>query len=133
MADRHESIVRQVQMQWSREGRGRLFKNDNGKAWRGLITDERIINGRKTIELFCAVMIKYGLCPGSSDLIGWEFAEYIDASGEPVTVPIFCCVEAKTLYDTVKPDQILWLDAVARMGGRAYTARETETSAPGQP
>lgn len=126
MADRHESIVREVMLQWSREKRGRIFKNDNGKAWRGRITDERVVGGKKTIELFCAVMIKYGLFPGSSDLIGWEFAEYIDASGEPVTVPIFCAIEVKTTgYKRINEEQQNWLNAIARMGGRAYVARES--------
>lgn len=124
MSHKHEEIVRKIMVQWTEEKRGRLFKNDNGKAWRGRCTDERIIDGRKVVELFVAVLIKYGLCPGSSDLIGWELAEYIDSGFQPVTVPIFCAVEVKTGIDRVRDDQKNWLDTVARMGGRAYLARE---------
>lgn len=124
MSAKHELIVKKVQLQWTREGRGRLFKNDNGKAWRGRITEERIIEGRKVLELFGAVMIKYGLFPGSSDLIGWELITYGDQ-----VAPVFCAVEVKTIGDRVRPDQRNWLDAVARMGGRAYVAREDDSEA----
>ncbi len=122
MAHKHEEIIRNIQMQWTSDGRGRLFKNDNGKAWRGRITEERIIDGRKVLELFGAVLIKYGLCPGSSDLVGWELIEYGDQ-----VVPVFCAVEVKTMRDRVKDDQRNWLDTVARMGGRAYLAREDDS------
>lgn len=129
MAQRHEEIIRNIMVKWTEEKRGRLFKNDNGKAWRGRCTDERMIDGRRTVELFGAVLIKYGLCPGSSDLVGWEFAEYIDANHEPVTVPIFCAIEVKTDgYGRINTEQRNWLDTVARMGGRAYMARESGES-----
>lgn len=125
MSAKHELIVKKVQLQWTREGRGRLFKNDNGKAWRGRITEERIIDGRKVLELFGAVLIKYGLFPGSSDLIGWDLITY----GEQVA-PVFCAVEVKTRgYGRVTDEQRNWLDAVARMGGRAYVAREDDSEA----
>jgi hypothetical protein len=118
--------VQDVQLQWTREKRGRLFKNPNGKAWRGRCTDERLVGGRRTIELFDAVMIKYGLENGSSDLMGWEDAEYIDTEFNPVTLPIICAVEVKTLHDRLKPEQINWLNTISRIGGRAYVARENE-------
>lgn len=125
MAQRHEEIVRNVMMQWTREQRGRLFKNENGKAWRGRITEESMVDGRKTLEIFGAVMIKYGLFPGSSDLIGWESILYKDK-----TFPVFCAIEVKTrAYGRVSEEQRNWLDAVARMGGRAYVAMEAENEA----
>lgn len=127
MALRHEEIVRKIMLKWTEEKRGRLFKNDNGKAWRGRCTDERMIDGRRTVELFGAVLIKYGLCPGSSDLIGWELAEYIDSNYQPVTIPIFCAIEVKTGGDRVKEQQKNWLDTVSRMGGRSYLAKEDES------
>ncbi|MBP7735987.1 MAG: VRR-NUC domain-containing protein [Spirochaetes bacterium] len=125
MALRHEEIVQRVMLQWSREGRGRLFKNPNGKAWRGRITDERMVDGRKVIELFDAVMLRYGLIAGSSDLIGWELAEYIDIGHEPVTLPIICVIEVKTIaHKRLDPDQRNWFDTIAGIGGRAYLAME---------
>jgi hypothetical protein len=123
MASKHEIIIRKIMIDWTRDGRGRIFKNDTGAAWRGKLAGERIEAGSRAIELFGAVLIKYGLCPGSSDLIGWELVEYMDING-PVTVPIFCAIEVKTGKDRVKENQKNWLDAVARMGGRAYLARE---------
>jgi hypothetical protein len=119
MSHKHEEIVRKIMIRWTEEKRGRLFKNDNGKAWRGRITEERMIDGRKVLELFGAVTIKYGLFPGSSDLVGWEFIRYGDQ-----IAPVFCAVEVKTKGDRVRDEQRNWLDAVSRMGGRAYLARE---------
>lgn len=128
MALRHEEIVHQVMIQWTREGRGRLFKNDSGRAWQGRLTDERMIDGRKAIELFGAHMIKFGLFPGSSDLIGWEIAEYVDVEKRamvPVKLAVFCAIEVKTAKDTLKPEQKNWLRVVTENGGRGYIARES--------
>ena len=127
MAFRHEEIIRKVMLQWTREGRGRLFKNESGRAWQGRVTDERMVDRSLVVEIFHAHMIKFGLFPGSSDLIGWEIAEYIDVDKRkmtPVRLAVFCAVEVKTKSDRLKPEQENWLRVVTLQGGRGYIARE---------
>lgn len=96
MADKHACIVKQVQIDWTAQHRGRLFQNPTGYA-----SQEHV---------------KYGLCKGSSDLIGFE---YINGK------PIFCAVEVKTLaYPYLSKDQKIFLDALIRLGCCAYIAKE---------
>lgn len=56
-------------------------------------------------------LIKYGLCKGSSDVIG------LTPSGQ------FLAVEVKTATGRVRPEQELFIAAVKRAGGRAGVAR----------
>lgn len=60
------------------------------------------------------IPIKFGLCVGSSDLIG------ITPDGR------FLAVEVKTDKGKPTPDQIRFIDAVKRKGGVAGIARSTE-------
>ena len=56
-----------------RLGRGpvRVFNNPVGSAWQGIAT--RLPNG--DVLLHNPRRVVYGLCPGSSDLIGWRTVE----------------------------------------------------------
>jgi hypothetical protein len=99
MAEKHENIKRQVQIDWSKSGRGRLYPNNTGSAFR------------------YKKLIKYGLEKGSSDLIGYEWID---------NIAVFASVEIKTKKDTVKPEQKNWLNRVTQHGGRAYIIRETK-------
>ena len=54
--------------------------------------------------------IQYGLCPGSSDLIGWTVVN---------GVAVFTAVEIKTATGRVTPEQQRFLDAVVEAGGLA--------------
>lgn len=56
-------------------------------------------------------LIRYGLCKGSSDVIG------VAKDGR------FLAVEVKTETGRVSPEQVAFLDAVRRAGGRAGVAR----------
>ena len=56
-------------------------------------------------------LVRYGLCVGSSDIIG------ICPDGR------FLAVEVKTSTGQVRPDQVRFLDAVRAKGGRAGVAR----------
>lgn len=56
-------------------------------------------------------LIRYGLCKGSSDIIG------VAKDGR------FLAVEVKTETGRVSPEQVQFLDAVKRAGGRAGVAR----------
>ena len=59
-------------------------------------------------------LVRYGLCKGSSDLIG------ICPDGR------FLAVEVKTSTGHVRPDQVLFIDAVRSKGGRAGVARSVD-------
>ena len=56
-------------------------------------------------------LIRYGLCKGSSDIIG------MTPSGQ------FLAVEVKTSKGRVRPEQEAFISAVLRAGGRAGVAR----------
>lgn len=59
-------------------------------------------------------LIRYGLCKGSSDIIG------LCADGT------FLAVEVKTATGRVRPEQETFIAAVKRAGGRAGVARSVE-------
>lgn len=73
-----------------------------GRVWRnnvGVLKDQ---TGRP---------VKFGLCPGSSDLIG------LTPDG------VFMAIECKTASGRVSDKQRKFIDAVNKMGGRAGVAR----------
>lgn len=76
----------------------RLFRNNVG------MLEDR--NGQK---------VKYGLCKGSSDLIGWA-----TPSGK------FVAVEVKTPIGRATPEQQAFIDAVNKAGGIAFIARSSQ-------
>jgi hypothetical protein len=69
--------------------------------------------------------VRYGLCPGSSDLIGWT-PHTITAADVGRTVAIFTAVEAKTLRGKPTDAQINFVHAVQAAGGYAVIARSTD-------
>lgn len=59
-------------------------------------------------------LIRYGLCKGSSDVIG------VAPDGQ------FLAVEVKTAVGRVRPEQEAFIAAVRRAGGRAGVARSVD-------
>ena len=101
---RETSILQRVQLDASRRGY-RLFRNNVGQ-----LLDAR------------GVPVRYGLCPGSSDLIGWrELVITPDMVGH--TVAQFVAVEVKTPTGKPTPQQMRFLEPVASAGGVAVIAR----------
>lgn len=101
---REQSIMQRVQLEASRKG-WRVFRNNVG-----VLPDRR------------GVPVRYGLCPGSSDLIGWrELVITPDMVGH--TVAQFVAVEVKGPTGKATPKQMKFLEAVARSGGVAVIAR----------
>ena len=62
--------------------------------------------------------VAYGLCPGSSDLIGWT---PVTITPEMVgdTIAVFTSIEAKGKGGVLSKRQIAWLKAVKDAGGLA--------------
>ncbi len=86
----------------------RLFRNNTGRL--------QDAQGR---------WVEFGLCVGSSDLIGWTTLEITpDMVGQRVAV--FTAVEVKTPTGRVKPEQENFIARVREAGGRAGIARNPD-------
>lgn len=84
----------------------RLFRNNTGML--------RDANGRP---------VRYGLCVGSSDLIGWTPVTVTPAM-VGTTVAVFTAMEAKVARNTTTEAQGHFLDVVREAGGVALIARQ---------
>jgi hypothetical protein len=69
--------------------------------------------------------IVYGLCPGSSDLIGWTSIEITpEMIGKKIAV--FTAFEIKTEKGKVSPEQKIFLENVKNAGGLGKIIRNIE-------
>ena len=94
------------------------------------------VGGRKDTRLFrntvghCETLdgrhIKYGLCPGSADLIGWHTVVVTsDMVGKKVA--LFLSIEVKAQKGKgPRPEQLNWLRAVSDAGGMSIVVRSAE-------
>jgi hypothetical protein len=69
--------------------------------------------------------VAYGLCPGSSDLIGWKPVT-ITADMVGKRVAVFVAIEVKTPKGRLSPQQRNFLDIVHASGGISGVAKTTE-------
>ena len=70
-------------------------------------------------------LVRYGLCKGSSDVIGAIPVEIThDMVGKKVA--IFGAWEVKTATGRIRPEQLQFIAAVKKAGGRAGVARGVE-------
>lgn len=75
-----------------------------------------------------AAKVRYGLCVGSSDLIGWKTIQ-IEPKHVGQRMAVFVALEVKTESGRATPDQINFIDIVAKSGGHAgivRTAKDAE-------
>lgn len=87
-----------------------VWRNNTGQAWHGAV----IHRAGKQVTLSDSRMQPYGLCVGSSDLIG------ITADGR------FLAVEVKTSTGRATAEQRKFIDAVRLKGGIAGIARSVD-------
>lgn len=87
---------------------GRLFRNNVGK-----LQDRQ---GR---------WVQYGLCVGSSDLIGY-LPVTIGPEHVGHTLAVFVAIEAKSAAGTLRPEQRKFLNVVGQHGGITCLARSVE-------
>ena len=101
-------VQRDVLLELSSRG-FRLFRNNVGVA------RYRTADGREQ-------RVVYGLCPGSSDLIGWQS---ITIKPEHVgqRLAVFCALEVKSDEGRASPRQSRFLRAVIGAGGVAGVVR----------
>jgi hypothetical protein len=126
MSGEHGMVGYLVDVECTRRGY-RVFHNSVGRAWLGHVTEEFMVTGKhgpeKSIELFGAHMIPYGLCNGSSDRIGWRPVK-ISPEMVGMTIAQFVAIECKTpAYDKCSEQQKNFLGQVAKAGGLALIAR----------
>ena len=101
------AIMRRIQLQATRLGM-RLFRNNVGVA----MTNS-------------GSMVKFGLCTGSSDLIGMI---PIEITQEMVgrKMAVFCAIEVKAKKGKLTKQQGLFLEMVNHMGGVGIVVRSPE-------
>ncbi len=95
----------------------RLWRNDTGTAYRG-----RISRHKDCILIGEPKLISYGLCKGSSDLIGFQ-SKIITPEMVGQRVAIFLAVECKNEDGKATDEQIRFIDMVNAKGGKACIAR----------
>lgn len=100
-------ILQQIRLEMSKRG-VKLFRNQTGA-----FTDK---DGR---------LVRFGLCVGGSDLIGWTpVTVTADMVGKRLAV--FTAIEVKTPKGKTSPEQTNFIDRVKIDGGIAGVARSAE-------
>lgn len=94
----HTNLLKQIMA--SAPANVRLFQNDNGSA--------QLMDGR---------WVKFGLCPGSGDIIGLTTIR---------GVAVFTSIEAKVGKDIVRPKQKKWHKFITSTGGITIVASSME-------
>lgn len=98
------------------------FRQNTGQAWAGSRI-ERLPGNRVLIH--DARPVNFGLCVGSSDVIGWMPRRVTnDMVGQFVAV--FTAVEVKNLRGRPTPEQDNFIKRVQHAGGYAGVARSAE-------
>jgi len=105
---KESALMRSIQVALSKDPDIRLFRNNVG-----VLQD---INGQH---------VRYGLCQGSSDLIGWTTIT-VTPSMVGKRIAVFTAQEVKTDAGRPSKEQTAFIDAVRRAGGKAGIVRGIE-------
>ncbi len=112
-----ESLLRKLN-----RGNIRMFRNNVGVAYQGNVKD---LGFRKKLIINSSV-IKFGLCPGSSDLIGWKS---ITITPEMVgqRIAVFTAVEVKRPKKSrASEGQLNFIEQVKQAGGIGLIVKSEE-------
>lgn len=96
----------------ARKGRGEATLQAQIMEALGLEADLRLFRNNVGVATFHGAKVRYGLMPGSGDLIG-----VLHPTGR------FISLEVKTPSGRVRPEQEKWRRMVVRMGGFACVVR----------
>jgi hypothetical protein len=99
----------------------RLFRNSVGTGWSG----ELVSNEGGLVVLRNARFVRFGLVPGSGDLIGWH-ERTVTQEDVGRKFAVFLSVEVKAARGTASDKQTKWKTRVADAGGYATVARSPE-------
>ena len=112
--------VRNVRLALS-NGDARLFRNNVGTAWRG-----RVVKQSRTMLLIeNPQIVNFGLCTGSSDLIGWR-SMLITPEMVGQRVAVFTALEGKAGRRIMTPEQRAFIEIVKDYGGLAGEFRSVD-------
>lgn len=114
---REQNIKAQIQIELSKTRRIRLFNQPAGMAWMG----EIVAKDQNYLTLENYRPVKFGLAPGSSDLIGWQSIET-----DIGRIARFIALEIKSARGRLSEQQQRFIDAVNAAGGRAGVARSVD-------
>lgn len=119
MGVKEKNIMNQLMLEASRRG-DRLWRNNTGQGWQGkpLWTgDLLILRGPRPIN--------FGLCKGSSDLIGYTKVKVTeDMVGKEIAV--FTAIEVKTARTKATNEQENFINLIKTAGGQAKTVSNTK-------
>lgn len=114
--------MRKIQKAATESDDCRIFRNNTGVAWQGrraIVT----LGGEKRSALLDPRPIKFGLCVGSSDLIGWQSVTVTpDMVGKKIAVFVALEVKAGAI---VTEGQEKFLQAVRAAGGVGEVVTDT--------
>jgi hypothetical protein len=98
-----------------------LFRNNVGLAYTGDVKT----NANGSVTILNARPIKFGLCPGSSDLIGWTT---ITITSEMVgrRIAVFTAIEVKSATGRASDKQKKFIKRIHDCGGIAGVARSLD-------
>lgn len=115
---REQNIKAHIQIALSKNHRIRLFNQPSGQAWLGEVVNK----DQEFITLRDYRPVKFGLAPGSSDLIGWH-SEIITGEHVGTTIARFVAIETKSARGRTTEQQQNFIKAVTAAGGAAGIAR----------
>lgn len=102
----------------------RLFRNTCGTGWSG----QHISGAGNVVTIGNARFVRYGLTPGSADLIGWQRITVTErmVGGD---LAVFTSIEVKGPSGKLTPEQDNWRRVVSSAGGAAGVARSVAEAA----
>lgn len=109
------NIQNKIRIDLSSRGDCVIFRNNVGMAYQGVL---------KGGTLFDARPVKFGLCEGSSDLIGYTKTK-ITADMVGKTVAIFTAIEVKAERGVASPAQRNFVSTINIAGGIGGIARSS--------
>lgn len=89
----------------------------------GRVPDLRMFRNNVGVADVRGAKIRFGLCKGSSDLIGWLA---LKPPNVPYPIARFMSLEVKTETGKPTPEQEMWMEIVQKHGGFACIVRSAE-------
>jgi hypothetical protein len=117
MASEHRSLINKTLKIQNKIPGVRLWSNPVGLAYNGRVVETYNKNGKRYMLIENPRHVTYGLCSGSSDIIGFK----VD-NGKPV----FAGVEVKTPGDKRKPKQDSFHKMLINFGGYSGVLRNED-------
>lgn len=110
-----------IQLELSTGPDTRLWRNNVGTAWQG----DSVTDSRGGVYIQHPRRVQYGLCVGSSDLIGLHMVTVTpDMVGK--RIPVFTSIEVKAGRGVYREEQGAWRRMLEFFGARVGMAKTVE-------